>query len=101
MTWDLAKALHKMAKVETARLQDFAFRTRARAVGLIATQHGLAATTLAAELAVQSDQQLIAKLCQLTGNSRDETVKAWQTAIATAREQLVAELDDPRPHRLA
>ena len=31
----------------------------------------------------------------------EEFVKAWQTAIATAREQLVAELGDPRPHRLA
>jgi hypothetical protein len=101
MTWDLAKALHKKAEFETARLQAFGFQQRARAIGLMAQAHGLDDKTLAAELAVTTDQQLIEQLCRLTGLEQAQVTAAFNAALAEAWRQLVAEQGDPTPHRLA
>lgn len=101
MTWDLAKALHRKAEFETARLQAFGFQQRARAIGLMARDHGLDGRALAAELAVASDQQIIAQLSLMTGLEPAQVTAAFQSALAEARRQLVAEQGDPTPHRLA
>lgn len=101
MVWDLSRALHKKAEVETARLQVFAFQQRARAIGLMAQSHGLNGKTLASELAVVPDDLLIAQLCRLTGQDQAGMAAAFQTALADAWQQLAAEQGDPTPHRLA
>lgn len=101
MAWDLAKALHKKAEVETARLQAFAFQQRARAISLIAQSHGLDPASLASALAVCPDSELITRLASAIDMSPDATAAAFSEALATARQQLVAEQGDPSPHRLA
>jgi hypothetical protein len=101
MVWDLAKALHRKAEVETARLQDFAFQQRARAIGLIALAHGRDPAYLAGELAVYPDAELIERLADITGQDPAATECALFAALTTARQQLLVELGDPSPHRLA
>ncbi|OYU14968.1 MAG: hypothetical protein CFE37_07925 [Alphaproteobacteria bacterium PA4] len=101
MAWDLARALHRKAEVESARLQDFAFQQRARAIGLIAKAHGRDPADLAGELAVCPDAELIERLSDITGQDPAATESALSAALATARQQLLAELGDPSPHRLA
>jgi hypothetical protein len=99
--WDLAKALHKKAEVETARLQDFAFHQRARAIGLIARAHGLDPVGLAASLSVCADTRLLHDLAAATGHTPAATAAILAEAMANARRDLIAEQGDPSPHRLA
>ncbi len=99
--WDLARALHKKAEVETARLQAFSFRQRARALSLIARAHGLDPAGLAASLSVCPDSALLAGLARAIGHGPAETAAILAEALATARRDLIAEEGDPSPHRLA
>ncbi len=101
MTWDLAKALHKKAEMETARLQAFGFQQRARAISLIARAHGHDPVRLTSRLAVCPDAELIDRLADVTGLSPSTAATAFTEALSTARQQLVAEQGDPSPHRLA
>jgi hypothetical protein len=101
MGFDLAKALHKKAEVETARLQAFTFRQRARAISLIAQDHGLDPAAVASALAVCPDAELIDRLAETIGHAPAATASAFSEALIKARQQLVAEQGDPTPHRLA
>jgi hypothetical protein len=101
VTWDLAKALHKKAEVESARLQAFNFRLRARTIALLAGQHGLDPAALVAELAVLPDAEMLAGLCRQTGQAEADVRQQHASAATAARQQLLAELGDPSPHRLA
>lgn len=101
MVWDLARALHKKAEFETARLQAFGFQQRARAIRLLAEAHGLDGKALAAELAVTTDRQLVQTLCRHTGLGEAALTTQFEAALSEARRQLVAEQGDPSPHRLA
>ncbi|WP_156254989.1 hypothetical protein [Sandarakinorhabdus oryzae] len=101
MGFDLAKALHKKAEVETARLQAFTFQQRARAISLIAKDHGLNPAAVAGALAVCPDAELIDRLAAAIGLAPAATAAAFTQALATARQHLVAEQGDPTPHRLA
>ncbi|WP_164155465.1 hypothetical protein [Sandarakinorhabdus rubra] len=101
MSWDLAKALHKKAEVETARLQAFDFQQRARAISLVAQSHGIDPKLLAGRLAVCLDAELVNRLAEATGLGPADAAIAFSEALTRARQQLVAEQGDPTPHRLA
>lgn len=101
MTWDLSKAMHLKAEFETARLLDFEFRQRARAVSLLATSCGLDPLSIVGEIAVHDDAGMIELICDRAGLSHAEVTHGYQSALAQARQQLVAERGDPAPHRMA
>ncbi len=94
MVFDLRGALLKKAEVESARLDDFEFRLRARTMRLLAPLLGEDPELLVRRIAIEPDATIIASL--------PETARAWyQEARAEARRQLIAERGDPTPHKLA
>jgi hypothetical protein len=101
MTWDLTKALHLKAEFETARLLDFEFRQRARAVSLFAKRHGIDPHSIVGEIAEHDDAGMISLFCDRTGLGQAEAAAAYDAALKQARQQLVAERGDPAPHRMA
>ena len=101
MTWDLAKALHKKAEVESARLQEFNFRLRARTIALVVSQNGLDPAALVAELAVLPDAEMLASLCRHTGQTKADALRQHEAAAVAARQQLLAEYGAPSPQRMA
>lgn len=94
MTFDLGNALNRKAEFETARLDDFNFRLRARTMRLLAEALGHDPAPLVAAIVVEDDSSIVARLGPGAGH-------AYQAAVAQARAQLIAERGDPSPHRLA
>lgn len=94
MTFDLGNALNRKAEFESARLDDFNFRLRARTMRLLGEALGCDPAPLVAAIAVEDDSSIVASL----GPGADV---AYRAAVAEARSQLIAELGDPSPHRLA
>jgi hypothetical protein len=107
--FDLAKAFAKKQEVESARLDEYWFRHRARTLRLLA--EGLAGQMdepidsrgLAREVAVRTDERILADLRARLVQPMDD--REWHRLLtlaqAEARRQLVAEYGDPEPHRLA
>lgn len=94
MVFDLRGALLKKAEVESARLDDFECRLRARTMRLLAPLLGVAPGELVGRIAVEPDEAILASL--------PETALAWfDQARTEARRQLIEERGDPTPHRLA
>lgn len=94
MVFDLRGALLKKAEVESARLDDFEFRLRARTMRLLAPLLGMEADQLVARIAVEPDEAIVASL--------PEPARAWyEDARTEARRQLIAERGDPTPYKLA
>ena len=94
MVFDLRGALLKKAEVESARLDDFEFRLRARTMRLLAPLLGIEVETLVGRIAVEPDEAILASL--------PETALAWyEEARTEARRQLIEERGDPTPHKLA
>jgi hypothetical protein len=94
MVFDLRGALLKKAEVESARLDDFEFRLRARTMRLLAPLLGVEPDQLVARIAVEPDAAILASL--------PETASAWYDEARTeARRQLIAERGDPTPYKLA
>ncbi len=94
MVFDLRGALLKKAEVESARLDDFEFRLRARTMRLLAPLLGVETDQLVARIAVEPDEAILASL--------PETARAWYDEARTeARRQLIAERGDPTPYKLA
>jgi hypothetical protein len=60
MVWDLRGALLKKGEVESARLDDFEFRLRARTMRLLAEKLGHDPATLTGRIAIESDQAILA-----------------------------------------
>ncbi|KAB7648242.1 hypothetical protein [Polymorphobacter fuscus] len=94
MVFDLGQALHRKAEHESARLDDFGFRLRARTMRLLADALGRDPVPLVAAIALHDDDHILADL-------GDDARAAYRIALAEARTQLTAELGDPSPHRLA
>jgi hypothetical protein len=94
MTFDLGNALNRKAEFESARLDDFAFRLRARTMRLLGEALGRDPAPLVAAISVEDDSSIVASL----GTGADV---AYHAAAAKARLQLITELGDPSPHRLA
>lgn len=94
MVFDLRGALLKKAEVESARLDDFEFRLRARTMRLLAPLLGIEVETLVGRIAVEPDEAILASL--------PETALAWyEEARTEARRQLIEERGDPAPYKLA
>jgi len=101
MVWDLRTALLKKQEVETARLAEFEFRSRARTMRLLAAELVIDADALVALIAEKGDPAIIADLAERTGLSTTEVAAAHARAKASAHRQLIHELGDPSPHLLA
>lgn len=94
MVWDLRGALLKKQEVETARLDDFEFRLRARTMRLLEVELAIDPDTLVTQIAERDDAAILAGL----GAGANE---AYRRVRAVAERQLIAERGDPSPHRLA
>lgn len=93
MSFDLGDALRRKGEHETARLDDFAFRLRARTMKLLAERLGRDPAPLVAAIALAEDDAILA--------AENLSLADYTQALAEAREQLIAEHGDPAPHRLA
>jgi len=103
MVWDLRGAMLKKQEVETARLQDFAFRHRARTMRLLAAAIGpdVAAEDLVGEIALRPDEAILDRLAARLGMPLRQVAALHAQCAVAARAQLIAEIGDPTPHRLA
>lgn len=103
MVWDLRSALLKKEDVESARLQDFAFRLRVRSFRLLAERIGGAGGAAIAEhLGIASEEKLIALALEADPDlDRAAIMPMLAAAQAEAQAQLIGEVGDPTPHRLA
>lgn len=101
MVWDLRGALLKKQEVETARLADFEFRQRVRGYRLLADELGLEALDLVHAAAERSDGAILPELADRSGRPLDQIRALHAESMTKARRQLLEELGDPAPHRLA
>jgi len=100
MAFDLEKMLHRKGEFESARLDDFAFRTRARTMRLLADALGRDPAPLVGMIAGGDDISILDALAG-EGLDRMDLETAYYTARATAERTLRDELGDPTPVRLA
>lgn len=96
MVWDLGKAMLKKEEFESARLQNFDFRQRARAMRLLAAALGEDPQALAIEIAEHDDAAILARLAEKHG----DISALYHRCQGEARTQLIAEIGDPTPYRL-
>lgn len=102
MVWDLRRALLRKGEVESARLDDFAFRERARTMRLLAGALDLDGAALAMRIVEEEDAAIIAALlAEHPGLDPQAVHAAYARCRAEARRTLIAEIGDPTPHRLA
>lgn len=100
MVWDLGKAMRKKEEFESARLLDFEFRHRARAMRLLAATLGLDEGELARRTVLLSDDEILADLAGSGLLDPGALAKTWHQCLADARIDLIAERGDPTPYRL-
>jgi hypothetical protein len=100
MAFDLQKMLHRKGEFETARLDDFAFRARARTMRLLAEALGREPAALIGRIAEGDDTHILDTLVG-EGLDRGSVDQAYYLARNTAERTLRAELGDPSPVRLA
>ncbi|MFO1208682.1 MAG: hypothetical protein U1E40_05585 [Amaricoccus sp.] len=101
MAWDIGRAMRKKEEFESARLLDFAFRLRARTAGRVAAELGWDRADLVARTVRQDQAALLAALAAGTGRDPTDLERLWLRIEAQARVELIAELGDPTPNRLA
>lgn len=101
MAWDLRRALLKKEEKESARLADFDYRLRARTMRLLAARldAALDPAALAARTARSNDDDLLAELTEAYPGV--DMSAAFEACRSEARRQLIEEIGDPSPHRLA
>jgi hypothetical protein len=100
MTFDLQKMLHRKGEFETARLDDFAFRARARTMRLLAEALGREPATLIGRIAEGDDTHILDALVE-EGFDRSSVDQAYYRARNMAERTLREELGDPSPVPLA
>ncbi|WP_246623656.1 hypothetical protein [Sphingomonas colocasiae] len=92
----------KKQEVESARLADFEFRLRARTMKLLAAPLDIEPAILIALVARHGDDVLLDHVAPLRPDIDIPALQAMFDACrAEARVQLIGELGDPSPHRLA
>jgi hypothetical protein len=101
MVWDLRGALLKKQETETARLVDFEFRLRVRAMRALADALGMEAEPLVRAVVRHGDAPILAELAQRTGLEPGVIAERHAACRAEARAALIREMGDPSPHRLA
>ena len=102
MVFDLRAALLKKGEVESARLMDFEFRLRARTWRWVAEALDAELDTddVAKLIAQMTDDALAAHFALLYPGRAADLDQLRRDCAADARTALIAELGDPRPHRL-
>jgi hypothetical protein len=93
MSFDLGDALRRKGEFETARLDDFEFRLRARTMRLVAERLGIDPAPVIAAIALHDDAEIVAGL--------PGAAALYVKTRVEARRQLVTEIGDPAPHPLA
>ena len=101
MSWDLRQALLKKQEVESARLMDFEFRLRARAMRRLGADLEIEGGALAGRIALQPDADILADIAAELSLDASDLRARWEEATRLARAELIAERGDPTPHRLA
>lgn len=101
MVWDLRGALLKKQEVESARLAEFDFRLRVRAMRLLATQLDMEQEELVSAIMRKPDELVLGELAERLGIAPADLQQLHDACRITARAQLVDELGDPAPYRLA
>lgn len=104
MAWDLRAALLKKGEIESARLDAFAFRERARTWRLLGEElgRGIDPRELASRIAVQDDDAILRDLVLALPDMAPDLIRAtFDRCREAARRSLIAEIGDPTPHRLA
>ena len=101
MAWDLGRAMHKKQEAECARLLDFEFRLRARTMRLLAAELDMPETTLVAAIAEGPDEMILDQVAARRGETPEQIRVLHARLQTTARAQLVDEIGDPGPHRMA
>ena len=103
MVFDLGKAMAKKGEFESARLADFEFRLRARTFRLMARKIGREAdpARVVAMIAQMSDQEILKELAERFPEHAEDMDRLYRECSVEARAQLIKELGDPTPHRLA
>ncbi len=99
MAFDLQKMLHRKGEWESARLDAFTFRVRARTMRGLATVLGLDPDDLARQIAASDDDTILDELSDAHGVER--VMAAYVIARAEAEREAIAELGDPTPVKLA
>jgi len=100
MVWDLRRALLKKEEFESARLAAFEFKHRARTWQLVAERLGLDPPEFKSLTARMTDEALLDEV-RRRAPERHDVDKIIAECRAHVRKQLIAELGDPSPHRLA
>jgi hypothetical protein len=109
---DLAKVLTRKQEHECARLDDFEFRVRIRAIRLLVEslnggaggRFALDPIDWAREAATEAAEATLERLHQHLGAASPglgEIYRRHQRAVARAYEQVVVERGDPSPFRMA
>lgn len=99
--FDLQKMLHRKGEFETARLDDFAFRARARTMRLLATAIERSPEDLVALIATMDDDAILGRLADDGGLDRKRIEAEFYLARSAAEAALRREFGDPTPVRLA
>lgn len=100
MVWDLRGALLKKEEFESARLANFEFRQRARAMRLLAVRIGCDPDSIAMRIAEKPDEGILADLAEELARDPQTLVADYIECWVEARAQLVEEIGDPTPQRL-
>lgn len=117
MAFDVHAALVRKQEHESARLDEFVFRQRARAIRLLAEWAlekaeggpaaglgGLDPVALASEIAAATDEALVGRVADALEGidiSRGRVERRYQRLKEEAWLQLSAEMGDPTPNSLA
>ena len=101
MVWDLRRALLAKEEFESGRLDDFDFRQRVRTMRLLAAVLGTDEDAMVALVPAWSELEALPHIAQLSGRSIGEVAAEYHRLQAEARRQLIGEIGDPTPHRLA
>ncbi|MDO7844355.1 hypothetical protein [Sphingomonas immobilis] len=101
MVFDLRGALLKKQEFETARLADFQFRQRVRTMRLLAAALAIEEDGLVRDVVREQDAAILVSLAERLTMPLADVSAAFAQCQSEARGQLIAELGDPTPYRLA
>lgn len=101
MVWDLRRALLAKEEFESGRLDNFDFRQRVRTMRLLAEALGAHEDAMVALVPAWPEDEAFPHIAEISGRPLDEVIAEYRRLHAEARRQLIAEIGDPTPHRLA
>lgn len=101
MVWDLRRALLAKEEFESGRLDNFDFRQRVRAMRLLAAALGADEDALVALVPLHPEDTAFGPAAEIAGCAEEEVRAVYARCDAEAQRQLIGEIGDPTPHRLA